>query len=235
MLVAYIAMAKTAKYASPESGDTVELVERARGGFSVILADGQGSGRSAKNTSALVVNKAQSLLSEGVRDGAVARAVHDYLYAVKHGRVSAALTIVSVDLQTRTLLISRNSHTPVFVLNKGNSRIFSKEISPIGVHRVMKPEITELPLEEGTIVVTFSDGLTDAGKRVNRSLAKEDILNLLEGYAPSEVEALTRNLLNYALELDSNRPVDDTTIVAVAVGSDQSDPRVRTMKVHFPL
>ena len=49
-----IAVAKTNKYASSESGDTVELVERPTGGFSVVLVDGQGSGQPAKTLSLLV-------------------------------------------------------------------------------------------------------------------------------------------------------------------------------------
>ncbi|MDW7675010.1 MAG: serine/threonine-protein phosphatase, partial [Bacillota bacterium] len=84
MLKLDVAVVKTNKYASSKSGDTVEIVERAKGGVSIIIADGQGSGRSAKITSNLVVTKAMSLLSEGARDGAVARAAHDFLYTVKN-------------------------------------------------------------------------------------------------------------------------------------------------------
>ena len=40
-----IAAAKTNKYAVTESGDTLEVVERPNGGLSVVLADGQTSGR----------------------------------------------------------------------------------------------------------------------------------------------------------------------------------------------
>ncbi|MDA8212413.1 MAG: PP2C family protein-serine/threonine phosphatase [Clostridia bacterium] len=234
MLEAHIAMVKTSKYASSESGDTVEMVERARGGFSIILSDGQGSGRSAKTTSAMVVNKAVALLADGARDGAVARAVHDFLYAAKHGKVSATLTIISVDLQTKTLLVSRNSHTPVFVLNRRDGRIFTKEVSPIGVHRVMKPEITELPLEEGTIVVTFSDGILDAGKRKGQQMSYDDMLQVIEGFAPSEVEHLAQSLLSHALRLDDNRPADDITVVAVAIDEQQTEPKIRRMHVTFP-
>ncbi|MBS4024098.1 MAG: hypothetical protein KGZ96_00320 [Clostridia bacterium] len=61
--------------------------------MAVIIADGQGSGKSAKLTSNLVVTKAMNLLAEGARDGAVARASHDFLYTVKSGKVSATLTI----------------------------------------------------------------------------------------------------------------------------------------------
>ncbi|MBI4730570.1 MAG: hypothetical protein HY781_00240 [Chloroflexi bacterium] len=69
-----IAVAKTNKYAVTESGDTLEVVERPNGGLSVVLADGQTSGRGAKAVSMMVVRKVISLLAEGVRDGAAARA-----------------------------------------------------------------------------------------------------------------------------------------------------------------
>ena len=68
-----IAVAKINKYAVSESGDTLEVVERPTGGISVVLADGQTSGRGAKAVSQLVVRKVIGLLAEGVRDGAAAR------------------------------------------------------------------------------------------------------------------------------------------------------------------
>ncbi len=62
-----IAVSKVRKYATSESGDTVEIVERPNGGLSVVLADGQSSGKGAKAISNLVVRKVISLLAEGVR------------------------------------------------------------------------------------------------------------------------------------------------------------------------
>ena len=121
MLNVDIAVAKAAKYAVRESGDSVEVVERPRGGISVIMADGQRSGQSAKAISNIAVRKAMSLLSEGVRDGAVARAAHDYLRTQRRGQVSAELIIVSVDLETRTLVISRNSQCPVLLREAGSA------------------------------------------------------------------------------------------------------------------
>ena len=43
-----IAVAKAAKYAVHESGDSVEVIERPRGGLSVVMADGQRSGRARR-------------------------------------------------------------------------------------------------------------------------------------------------------------------------------------------
>ena len=115
MLSIQIAIAKTHKYASRDSGDTAEVVERPTGGLSVILVDGQGSGAAAKTLSMLVSSKALALLKEGVRDGAVARGAHDFLHAYRHGKVSATLDIVSVELATRTVLVTRNSVAPYIV------------------------------------------------------------------------------------------------------------------------
>src|SRR5512144_3010821 len=110
-----IAVAKVRKYATSSSGDTVEVVERPQGGVSVVLADGQSSGRGAKWISSLVVRKVIALLAEGVRDGAAARAASDYLYTERKGKVSATLNILSVDKQTSTLVITRNNPVPALI------------------------------------------------------------------------------------------------------------------------
>src|SRR5512136_1418980 len=94
-----IAAAKINRYATSESGDSLEVVERPNGGISVVLADGQTHGKGAKVVSALVVRKVISLLAEGVRDGAAARAASDYLFTEKKGKVSSPLNIISVDMQ----------------------------------------------------------------------------------------------------------------------------------------
>src|SRR3972149_9648186 len=110
-----LAVSKINKYASSQSGDTVEIVERPNGGLSVVVADGQSSGRGAKHISILVVRKVISLLADGVRDGAAARAAPGCLYSARGGRVSSTLNIVSVDRQTDTLVITRNNPAPVLV------------------------------------------------------------------------------------------------------------------------
>ncbi|HQL40022.1 MAG TPA: hypothetical protein PKV95_11155, partial [Anaerolineaceae bacterium] len=111
------AVAKISKFGSRISGDTLEIVERPNGGVSIVLADGRSSGHDAKAISSLVVRKVISLLADGVRDGAAARAASDYLFTVYEGKASVYLSILSADLQTNTLVITRNNQTPVFIAN----------------------------------------------------------------------------------------------------------------------
>src|SRR5258708_10677135 len=88
-----VAMAKVNRFASTESGDTFEAIDRPNGGLSVVLADGQSLDQGAKAVSMLVVHKVIGLLADGVLDGAAARAASDALYTEKQGKVTCNLNI----------------------------------------------------------------------------------------------------------------------------------------------
>jgi serine phosphatase RsbU (regulator of sigma subunit) len=140
-----MAIAKTNKYASRESGDTVEIVERPGGGMSVIMADGQGSGRAAKSLSLLVTAKVAALLKEGVRDGAAARAANDFLFAMRHGQVSATLDILSVDLKTRTVVVTRNGDTVCLISTDDGTEVIAGGERPLGLHPRTRPSPPSRP------------------------------------------------------------------------------------------
>src|SRR4030065_1782471 len=150
-----LAVAKINKYASSESGDTVEVVERPNGGLSVVIADGQSSGRGAKQIANKVVRKVIALLSEGVRDGAAARAASDFIFTERKGKVSATLNIASVDLQTSTLVITRNNPAPVLISRSSEIRCLDEESRPIGLYRDTRPLINEIPPTPGLTGVDF--------------------------------------------------------------------------------
>jgi serine phosphatase RsbU (regulator of sigma subunit) len=229
-----IAVAKTNKYASSESGDTLEVVERPNGGVSVVLADGQTSGRGAKVVSTMVVRKVISLLAEGVRDGAAARAASDYLYTERNGKVSATLNILSADLQSNTIVIARNSNCPVFIAHGEKIECLSAESRPIGTSRNIKPAITEIALDGAITIVMYTDGLTHAGDRFDQSI---DVCTLLQSYLdeqdPSSQE-IADALLGNAMRLDHNRPNDDMSVVVLRVAKNNKD-EIRRMLVRLPV
>lgn len=229
-----LAVAKINKYATSESGDSVEVVERPNGGISVVMADGQSSGKGAKQISSLVVRKVIALLSEGVRDGAAARAASDYLFTERKGKVSATLNIASIDLQTATLVITRNNPLPVFIASNEDICAFDNECNPIGIYRDTRPLINEMPLEPGLTVVLFTDGLVHAGSRSGESL---DVKTFLEAHIEEEAaepQVIADQLLSDAMQLDRGRPVDDISVVVIQVTSQHVDS-VRRMTVQLPL
>jgi serine phosphatase RsbU (regulator of sigma subunit) len=229
-----VGIAKIRKYAASESGDTVEVVERPKGGLSVVLADGQSSGRGAKWISTLVVRKVITLLAEGVRDGAAARAASDSLYTERNGKVSSTLNILSVDNQTKTLVITRNNPAPVMIANNEDISILDETSLPIGLYRGTRPVINELGLEVGLTTVVYTDGIVHAGSRYGDSIDIVTCLQaLLEDEDPSP-QLIADSLLENAINLDRGRPADDISVVVLRVMG-RTDDQARRMTVRLPL
>ncbi len=229
-----VAVAKIGKYATSSSGDTVEVVERPQGGLSVVMADGQSSGRGAKSVSTLVVRKVITLLAEGVRDGAAARAASDSLFTERNGKVSATLNILSVDQITRTVVITRNNPVSALVSHNDEIRQLYEPSLPIGVYRDTRPVITELPVEPGLVAVIYTDGLVHAGDRYGEHLDLVMCLQtLLDAEKPSP-QFIADSLLEHAVRLDRNRPSDDITVAVMSVMRHAGDD-VRRMTVRLPI
>lgn len=229
------AIAKTGKYASRESGDTAELVERPGGGLCVVTIDGQGSGQAAKSLSLLLSAKAVGMIKEGVRDGAVARAVHDHLFAFRHGQVSATLDIASVDLRTRSVVLTRNADTPLLIGRGGVYDLAPCTADPIGLRLQSRPVVWELPIEEGLQVLVCTDGVAAAGER--RGEERFDVLAFASrSLGPDRSAAdLAGALLEEAVRRDANRPADDMTVVAVTIRSHEDVVLIRRQAAAIPL
>jgi len=229
-----IAVAKVNKYAVSESGDTLEVVERPNGGLSVVLADGQSSGRGAKAISLLVVRKVIGLLAEGVRDGAAARAASDALFTDKQGKVISTLNIASLDLSSGTIVLTRNNPAPMFICRGEKIDILEEESIPLGTSRNVRPLITEIAIEPGLIVVIYTDGLVHAGKRRGTPMDVGAMLrSVLEDQDPTP-QVLADALLAQAVSLDDNRPADDISVLVLKVTARMGD-NVRRMAVRLPI
>jgi serine phosphatase RsbU (regulator of sigma subunit) len=230
-----LAVAKINKYATSESGDTVELVERPRGGISIVVADGQRSGRSAKAISNIVVRKAIGLIAEGVRDGAVARATHDYLHTERAGKVSAELHIISVDLVTQTLVISRNARCPILMRRESDFSWLNEPTEAVGVHRLTKPAISEYALAAGTTLIVFTDGVWSAGSSSGAEINLPLLITTLDQDGSTSATILADAILNEALRLDQGRPRDDVTVLVLKLIEQPTLDGVRRLTMCFPI
>lgn len=237
-----LAVAKVGKYATQESGDSVEVVERPHGGLSVVMVDGQRSGKAAKAISNIVARKAMALLADGVRDGAVARAAHDYLRTQRGGKVSATLNLVSVDLDSRTLVLLRNNHCPTLLYNPNwigvttpdGWQYLNEPSEAIGIHARTRPIATELPLQPDLLALIFTDGIWTAGESSGQRISLPLLVREAHAAGVTQPKELADLLLARAIELDQGRPVDDMSLVVLAIQHDPAAEDVRRMTVSLP-
>jgi hypothetical protein len=260
-------VAKVNKYAVKESGDTVEIVERPldtnfNGGLTAILVDGQGSGRSAKQTSNFVASHCVELVKQGVRDGTVARSANDQLFFYKSGGVSATLNLISLEFVTNTLIITRNNPLPVYLgrwedppkpageEGTGETTPEPGELKPVllsldeesvelGVHRLTRPVVRQFELTPGMLVVAFTDGVSHAGERFNPGDKTLDVAAFvrekLEG-GTLDATRIADELLEMAMAADRRRPQDDMSVVVLTVAPSEvvaGTPAPRRMAVEL--
>ena len=230
-------MAKISKYAVSESGDTFEMVERPHGGISFVLVDGQRSGKSAKSVSNLVSRKAIQLLGEGVRDGAAARAAHDYLFTYRGGKVSATLNIISIDTESKSIVLSRNNEAPIMIYTPDSGlTLLDTPSRSLGTTRRAKPGITELPFTTGMIIVTFTDGLRHAGTLLGQEpFDYESCFRQMLDEHLEDPQVIADALLQGAVERDDGRPRDDISVFVIAILDDDGRGEVRRLSGWMPL
>lgn len=236
MLELQAAVAKVGKYATPESGDTIEMIERPQGGFSLVMVDGQGSGRGAKTLSNLITARAVAMLKDGARDGAVARAVHDYLYGYRNGQVSATLNILSVDFPSRSILMSRNNPLPYYVFDPDGLTSSNDPSTAIGLYASTKPVITQHPIREHMYLVAFTDGIAGAGRRYGKDMDLANFLASLRCDGGCSAKDIADMVLMRAMDLDQGRPNDDMSVMVLsAIPRSDDEPKIRRQHMSFPL
>jgi len=229
-----VAVRKVPKAGTSTSGDSMDVVERPRGGLSVVMSDGQGSGPAAKRMSNLVVTRAMSLIAEGVRDGAVARAVHDNLFALRDGKVLCTLTILSVDLWTKTLVISRNGNAGALLYRDGDVEPMLEDVAPIGVHNFTRPSIVEVSLSPGIWAMMFTDGVGKALGQIEGPAAIGAGAGERGARCPG---AVADAFFDRSLQVYGGRPRDDMSLALVGIDRVEAslgEVAIRSIDIEFP-
>jgi len=148
--------------------------------------------------------------------------------------VLATLNIMSVDLQTNTLVITRNNPAPVYIARDDHIDNLSAESKPIGTSRNIRPSITEMELVNGLTVIIYTDGLSHAGERVGKPLDVGTVLEAILEDADPNPQEIADALLALATRLEEGRPSDDISIVVLRVLPNVGDT-VRRMTVRLPV
>lgn len=227
-------VAKIRKYATSESGDTLEFIERPGGGISVVLADGQRSGKSAKRISNKVAGKVVGLLAEGIRDGAAARAVSDFLYHERGGKVLSTLNILSADFTSSTLVLTRNNQAPTLIARGQQVEVLADPCMEIGTRLGIRPVITQMPIETGLTILVFTDGLLRAGERIGQLIDLEESFRTLLESPNNDAQTIADGLMQKALILENHRPGDDISVVVFQV-REQARDTIRRVTLSLPL
>ena len=146
------------------------------------------------------------------------------------------MTVLSADLESETVVISRNSNCPVIVKTEEYLTVYDDSVSPIGVNRHMKPLVYELPFSAGMVLVSYTDGIAHAGKKYTGSVMDmKKIISIIESSSPEDCDFIAKSILEYALLLDKEKAGDDMTVVAMGLAESSSElPKIEQLSASYP-
>jgi len=122
----------------------------------------------------------------------------------------------------------------VAITPSGGFCLLDEPSEPIGVQRGTKPQITELPLDAGTVVVVYTDGLEMAGARSSRVFDVPAAIRELTTGNEASAQQVADSLLERALALDDGRPHDDISVLVLRI-LDRTGDDVRRLALRVPL
>lgn len=228
------AIAKIYQHSSNEEGNKVEIIERPNGGVSIVMAEGRLSGNRSKGVTMKAVHAVLNLIAEGVPDGASARVVLQRIRDEHRERADVNISIISCDLLSKTIVITKNNSVPVLIYEDGESRFLSLEENADS-HRY-DPVVYQFEFQIGQTFLLISEGVEHAGVFNENKIDLRTALGSI--YDDDEDEITVQNvadsLLKQAIGHDSGRPRDDMTVVVLRV-SPATLKDIRREYVCFPI
>lgn len=226
-------IAKVDRFSSAEHGDKVEIIERPRGGISIIMAEGKLSGRRSKAIAMKVVHSVMTLIANGLHDGAASRAVLSNISEEHQGKAQVSLSIISCDLESHSIVITKNNEIPVLTVF-GGSTDFLRFDSAIDTDHCCSPSVFQFEIEEGRSFVLVSDGILQAGKQYDQPLdLRVSVESLFEDDEPT-VQEIAEAVLKQAISQDLGRPRDDMTVTVLRISPSPSTS-IRRECVTLPI
>lgn len=228
-----VSVAKVVRFQSSEGGEQVETMERPNGGLTVVLAEGKLNGQPSETIAKKAVQRLLALIQEGIHDGAATRAVLSKIKTEHHDTAGVKFSILSVDLVTGTIILTKNDSVPVVLIRNGEGELISDYAEQVG-YDPEKPSVYQFDIEKNFTIILFSDGIANSGKDFGHTVRLSTLVeSLFEESTPSVYE-IADFVLNQAISRDFGKPHDDMTVIAFQVNPLKSSG-IRKLTVVFPL
>jgi len=191
------------------SGDSHMVVDVGDGKYIATICDGMGSGGRAKEISSLTLNLIENFYRAGFENDIILSSVNKLLSLDEQENFST-IDLCAIDSRKCTYdFIKLGASNGYIRRSSGDVEIISSSGLPIGVLDNIKPHITKKRISPMDIIILVSDGVSDAlGEKLYGFILNSDNIN---------PQILSKEILNYAVEVGQGVACDDMTVLCVRV------------------
>lgn len=207
-------VAKIVKDGSDVSGDSYATMKLEDGKQLVILSDGAGSGRQAKENSNTVINMLEKLLKGGFKKEKAIAIVNSLVKLQNEGEQFATVDIALFDLQNKTGEHIKIGTAPTYILSDGKITTLNSCNLPIGIVDNFDYVPITKKLEENSYVIMVSDGAIDEN---DEDISNNKITRYLQSIDNNpEPQELAEKLLKEVIGSNA-KTKDDITVIAINI------------------
>lgn len=210
-----IGVSQVPKQGQDVSGDYYSLLTLKEGKQVIILSDGMGSGLKAKEESKSTVNLLEDLLESGFSRELVFKTVNTVMQLRSGEETFSTVDLCFMDLQEGKAEICKIGAAPSFIRRGEQVKEISASSLPLGILSHIEMESRTERLQDGDILVMVTDGVSEAGVRVNNSSnwVKKKIMEIK--YTHPQLVADT--ILQEGLRRNGGQAFDDMSIIVCKV------------------
>lgn len=208
-----VGSSKTTKENSTVSGDSNLQVRLEDGKYLLVISDGMGSGKEAKQSSKFVVNTLNNLLAKGFEEDDVVNLINSELNLNKEDEMYASVDMSVFDLYSGTLSLMKNGACNTYIKTNKKVNIYPSDGMPIGIVNDINLSRNTIELNEGDIVLMCSDGLLE----VQDEIKKDWIADFLKNVNTNNVQKIADLIVSEAIDNSYGIAKDDITVIVAKI------------------
>ena len=180
----------------------------------VALSDGMGVGENASRESQAAIQLLEKLLGSGFGQDTSLQTINSVLLLRSRSETFATLDLVMIDLYTGQADFVKTGSAPSFIKRKGQVQVIAASSLPMGILEDIEVFREKISLYPGDMVVMLSDGVVEARPDAVEPLWIEEFLQAMDETDP---QVLAEHIIHRALTLCHGKPLDDMTVICMAL------------------
>lgn len=207
----------TASSSGEYSGDSFEIFDTSVNEKYIVLSDGMGTGKRARLDSMFSVSLVTRLIQSGMSMETAHKLINSMLRVKGWEESFATLDIMRLDLNGATAHFLKSGAVQSYLCRDGGIKSIGGQAFPAGILPDCSPDITEVKLFDGDMILMTSDGVEDATAR--------ELSTYTNGSAKLSVADMVNKLGAKALSQNNNGKQDDITIILakISLRNDEND------------
>lgn len=216
-------IASAVKSGSEVSGDSHSFGALKDGRYMLLLCDGMGSGTRAARESLSAVSLMEDFYRAGFDDDTALDVINKLLMISSEEDVFSTMDICMVDLVNGSMVSTKIGAPHSYIVRGDSVKKLSAGALPIGILDELRPARYRSDVQDGDIILMFTDGIAD-----EEAVSEEIYEGMMSLCELANVQDIADGILALVLSRTEGRAKDDMTVIAARVVESRAEKMQNT-------